>query len=84
MDGLLVDFDEDLASHASASYEFGRMNASRMHSRWLLDIKKTTMVSFENIRCSYVALKKPGRYPYDLTFTNDVRRSNLSVAFNVR
>lgn len=35
---LMANFDENLARHASASYDFGRTYASRKHSQRLLDM----------------------------------------------
>lgn len=70
--GPWVDFEENLARHASASSDFWRTYPYRKNSThvgcWACTII-TTAIS-ENVRISCASLKEPVRKPYNLKYTN--------------
>lgn len=42
--GLQAKFDANLAKHGSASYIYGRTHTSRMHLRWLFNVRNSLQV----------------------------------------
>lgn len=51
--GLQAKFDANLAKHGSASYIYGRTHTSRMHLRWLFNVRNSLQVLHE--RCSFAS-----------------------------
>lgn len=68
---------ENLARHASESYDFGRTYASRKHARWLFTI---TTVSLWNLK-TYAQGTERGLF--DLTCTSAVIKFHLSIPLHV-